>query len=110
LKQGDIYVVSLDPASSHEQKGFRPVLVISSTAFNIASRLPVIVPITSGGNFARAMGMSISLTGAGTRTTGVVRRDQPRVLDLISRGARKVESVPREILEEILTKVFTLFT
>ena len=51
-------MVSLDPASGHEQKGYRPVLIVSSTAFNAASRLPVIVPVTSGGNFARAMGMS----------------------------------------------------
>ena len=110
MKQGDIYMVSLDPASGHEQKGYRPVLIVSSTAFNAASRLPVIVPVTSGGNFARAMGMSVSLTGAGLKTTGVVRCDQPRVLDLTSRGARRVEGVPEQILKEILAKVSTIFT
>jgi|GEM_PF-1496026 len=34
MERGDIYFVSLDPASGHEQQGMRPVLVISPGAFN----------------------------------------------------------------------------
>ena len=44
------YMVSLDPTHGHERRGRRPVLVISPTAFNQATKLPVILPITSGGN------------------------------------------------------------
>jgi mRNA-degrading endonuclease toxin of MazEF toxin-antitoxin module len=61
------------------------VLIISPDKFNQTTRLPVILPITSGGNFARAAGYSVVLTG--TRTTGIVRCDQPRVLDLAERVA-----------------------
>jgi mRNA-degrading endonuclease toxin of MazEF toxin-antitoxin module len=29
MERGDVYLVSLDPTAGHEQKGKRPVLVIS---------------------------------------------------------------------------------
>jgi mRNA-degrading endonuclease toxin of MazEF toxin-antitoxin module len=34
MKRGEIWLVSLDPASGHEQKGRRPVLIVSPEAFN----------------------------------------------------------------------------
>jgi hypothetical protein len=39
--------------------------------------LPVTLPITSGGNFARTAGFAVPLTGAGTKTTGVVGATNP---------------------------------
>jgi mRNA interferase ChpB len=107
MNRGDIYMVSLDPTHGHEQRGRRPVLVISPTAFNQATKLPVILPITSGGEFARRIGFAVPLTGI--KTNGVVRCDQPRVLDLRARGGKKVESVPSEILDEVLARAVTLF-
>jgi mRNA interferase ChpB len=109
MERGDIYLVSLDPTSGHEQQGTRPVLVVSASAFNRLTKTPVVVPITSGGNFARTAGFTVSLTGAGTNTTGVVRCDQPRALDLASRNARKLESVPAEIVDEVLAKLTPIF-
>lgn len=107
MNRGDIYMVSLDPTQGHEQNGHRPVLVISPSAFNHATRLPVVLPITSGGEFARRIGFAVPLSGI--RTTGVVRCDQPRVLDLQARGGRKVESLPLEILDDVLARTATLF-
>jgi mRNA interferase ChpB len=107
VKRGDIYLVSLDPTMGHEQQGQRPVLIVSPTAFNEATKLPVVLPITSGGEFARRIGFAVSLSG--TKTTGVVRCDQPRVLDIAARGGRKVEAIPAEILDEVLARVGTLF-
>jgi mRNA interferase ChpB len=107
MSRGDIYMVSLDPTHGHEQRGRRPVLVISPTAFNQATKLPVILPITSGGEFARRIGFAVPLTGI--KTEGVVRCDQPRVLDLRARGGKRVESVPSEILDEVLARAVTLF-
>jgi mRNA-degrading endonuclease toxin of MazEF toxin-antitoxin module len=109
MRRGEIWLVSLDPASGHGQKGRRPVLIVSPEAFNRITRLPVILPITSGGNFARAAGFAVPLAGAGTRTTGIVRCDQPRVLDLAARGGKKLESIPGEILDEVLAKVSPIF-
>lgn len=109
MERGDIYLVSLDPTFGHEQQGKRPVLVVSPIAFNQLTRTPVVLPITSGGNFARTAGFAVSLAGAGTITTGVVRCDQPRALDLGSRKARKLESVSLSIMHEVLAKLATIF-
>jgi len=107
VKRGEIYMVSLDPTMGHEQQGQRPVLIVSPTAFNEATKVPVVLPITGGGEFARRIGFAVPLSG--TNTTGVVRCDQPRVLDLEARGGRKVDSIPAEILDDVLARVITLF-
>jgi mRNA interferase ChpB len=107
MNRGDIYMVSLDPALGHEQRGHRPVLIVSPGKFNEANRLPVILPITSGGDFARRIGFAVPITGIGT--TGVVRCDQPRVLDIAARHGRKVDTLPSEILDDVLARLATLF-
>ena len=106
MRRGEIW--GLDPAEGHEQKGQRPVLVISPDAFNQVTKVPVVLPITSGGNFARTAGFAVSLAGAGTKTAGVVRCDQPRALDLGARNGRKLEKVPDAIMDEVLAKVATI--
>jgi mRNA interferase ChpB len=100
-------MVDLEPTHGREQRGHRPVVVISPDDFNKATGLPVILPITNGRDFARRLGFSVPLSG--TKTTGVVCCDQPRVLDLNARNGRKVESLPVVIMDEVLAKVATIF-
>ena len=107
MKRGDIYLVSLDPTEGREQRGSRPVLIVSPDAFNVATRLPVICPITTGGDFARRIGFAVPLSGIST--TGVIRCDQPRVLDLDARHGRKVDSLPDEIMQDVLARIATIF-
>ncbi len=107
MKRGDIYMVDLEPTAGHEQRGHRPVLIVSSEAFNRLTECPVILPITSGGDFARRAGFAVPI--AGIKTTGIVRCDQPRALDLAERGGRKVDELPTLIMDEVLAKVATLF-
>lgn len=107
MNRGDIYLVSLDPTSGNEQQGTRPVLVVTPAAFNAATKLPVVCPITTGGAFARRLGFAVSITGIGT--TGIVRCDQPRVLDIAARGGRKVDALPAAIMDDVLAKLATLF-
>jgi len=109
LKRGEIYLVSLDPTSGREQQGTRPVLVVSPTSFNRVTRIPIVLPITSGGDFARTKGFAVSLSGVGTETTGVIRCDQPRALDLSARHALKLENVPDPIMDEVLAKLIPIF-
>src|SRR5436305_13355903 len=108
MERGDIYLVSLDPTAGHEQQGQRPVLVISPGRFNRLTGVPIVLPITSGGSFARIAGFAVTLIGAGTQTTGVVRCDQPRALDLRARGGKKIEAVPDHIIDEVLGTVSPL--
>src|SRR5712675_3124267 len=109
MERGDVYLVSLDPATGHEQQGRRPVLVISPGKFNRLTGVPIVLPITSGGSFARTAGFAVSLMGAGSQTIGVVRCDQPRALDLRARGGRKLERVPETIVDEVLSRIVTIF-
>jgi mRNA interferase ChpB len=108
MERGDIYLVSLDPTSGHEQQGMRPVLIVSPGAFNRLTKTPVVLPITTGGNFARTAGFTVSLSGAGTQTTGVVRCDQPRALDIGARKGRKLETLPPGIVDDVLAKLVTI--
>lgn len=105
MERGDIYIVSLDPITGHEQAGRRPVLVISPKAFNLVTNAPIVFPITTGGNFARIRGFAVSLDGAGTQTTGIIRCDQPRALDISARKGKFAESVPQHILDDALAKL-----
>ena len=69
----------------------------------------MVVPITSGGRFARTAGFAVALVGPGTRTTGIIHCDQPRALDLAARHGRKLEDVPAAILEEVLARIVPIF-
>lgn len=105
MDRGEIWLVSLDPTAGHEQRGTRPVLIVSPVSFNAFTRLPVVVPITSGDNFARTAGFAVSLDGAGTKTTGVIRCDQPRTLDIEVRNGKRLERVPEVIINEVLARL-----
>ncbi|HXZ17180.1 MAG TPA: type II toxin-antitoxin system PemK/MazF family toxin [Roseiarcus sp.] len=107
MKRGDVYLVSLDPTEGHEQRGRQPVLIVSSAEFNDATKLPVILPVTTGGEFARRIGFAVPISGA--KTTGFVRCDQPRVLDLRARRGRKVDTLPQALIDEVLARVITIF-
>ena len=109
MKRGDIYRVALDPVLGKEQKGTRPVLIVSPTVFNRKTGTPIVVPITNGGNYARENSFVVSLMGSGTETTGVILCNQVRTLDLKSRGAQRIESVPQSIIEEVLHQLVPLF-
>jgi len=109
MNRGEIWLVGLDPVEGHEQRGRRPVLIVSPDAFNRLTKVPVVLPITSGGNFARTAGFAVSLAGRGTSTTGVVRCDQPRALDLSARRGKRLESVPAAVIEDVLARLAPIF-
>jgi mRNA-degrading endonuclease toxin of MazEF toxin-antitoxin module len=97
MKRGEIWL----------QKGRRPVLIVSPEPFNRVTKVPIVVPITTGGNFARTAGFAVPLTGS--KTTGVVRCDQPRALDLAARRGTKLETIPDAVMDEVLAKIIPIF-
>jgi mRNA interferase ChpB len=109
LDRGEIWHVDLDPVMGREQQGRRFVLIISTRQFNLLTGVPIAVPITIGGEFARNKGFAVSLSGAGTRASGIVRCDQPRTLDLKARNGRRIEKVPDFIVDDVLARVTALF-
>ncbi len=105
MDRGEIWLVSLDPIAGHEQSGKRPVLIVSKASFNTFTRLPVVVPVTRGGHFGRAAGFTVSLDGTGTKTTGVIRCDQPRTIDMVARSGKRLERIPEAIVNEVLARL-----
>lgn len=109
MKRGDIYWVSLNPTQGHEQSGIRPVVVVSPEAFNRASGVPIVLPITTGGGFAQRIGFAVLLDDAALPITGLIRCDQPRALDMVQRGGKYAATLPPHLIDEMLAKVQTLF-
>ena len=101
MDRGDIYFVDLEPTRGKEQRGRRPVLVVSRKAFNVHN--PALVcPITSGGASARLAGFTVSLALTGTQTTGVVLCSQIRALDLRNRRGKRIERAPESVVDEVI--------
>lgn len=46
-KQKDIVFLDFDPTKGHEQKGYRPAIVISNDVFNQNTKMIMLCPITS---------------------------------------------------------------
>ena len=105
--RGDVLNLDLDPVKGHEQRGKRPVLVLSVSEFNRFG-LILVCPITQGGGFAREHGFAVPLSGAGTRTQGIVLCNQLRTVDYKERGREFAESLPGDLVEEVLARVRTL--
>lgn len=103
--RGNILALSLDPTKGHEIRGTRPVLVLSADAFNRASGLLLVAPISQGGTTSRETGFGVTLMGAGTKTQGIVLCDQTRTVDARARTFKRIERVPNSVVNEALDAV-----
>lgn len=103
VKQGDIIKINFDPQSGHEQSGYRPSLVVSNNFFNNRVNLVIVCPIT---NTVRDYPLHVSLDDR-TNTSGVIMCEQVKALDINSRKHTFVESVPKDILENVINIVFS---
>lgn len=68
MKRGDVYLANLAPRSGSEQKGIRPVIVVSHDGFNQTSgwRSIIVVPISTSTAQARRGPTAVTLSkGAG---------------------------------------------
>lgn len=46
-KQGDVVFLDFNPTIGHEQRGFRPAVVVSTNVFNQNTKMVIVCPITS---------------------------------------------------------------
>lgn len=100
--RGDIVRVCLNPSSGKEIKGdFRPCLVLSHKKFNRLG-ITFVAPISQGGYFSRFKGFTVTLMGTGCETQGVIMVHAVRMVDLVARNAKKIESAPSDIVDEAL--------
>ena len=106
VKRGEIYHLDLDPKKEREQAGRRFVFILSPADDDLA----IVLPITQGITLARSQGFAVTMMGAGTRTQGVIICNQPRTVALKARGARRIESVPQVVIDEVLLRIAPLMT
>lgn len=104
--RGDIVRMSFSPQSGHEPAGWRPALVVSPEAYNRASSLALLCPITSR---VKRYPFEVVLP-PDARVTGVVLADQIRSLDWRARKARLVERAPAAVVDEVLSRLAPLVT
>ena len=104
VKQGSIILVDFDPQAGHEQKGRRPALVISNDLFNRYSEMAILCPIT---NTDKNHPLHIRLNEK-TKTNGVILCDQVKTMDIKVRNFKYLESIPEDILENVLDTVSSL--
>jgi mRNA interferase MazF len=105
VRQGDIIKLNLSPTVGHEQRGTRPVVVISSDYVMSKTNMVYVAPIT---NTVRGYPLHIALDER-TETTGNVLCEQVKAVDLTARTYVHVESMPDDILDEVLTCVIGCF-
>lgn len=98
VKQGDIIKVSLNPVIGHEQKGYRPVLVISNDFFNRITGLAIVCPIS---NSARDFPLHIELDER-IKTTGRILCQHIKSIDAKAREYSYIETVPPDIFKKVL--------
>jgi mRNA interferase MazF len=99
--QGDIVMMDFQPQTGHEQRGRRPGLVVSNASFHRYTRLAIVCPIT---NTDRGFPMHVKLDQR-TKITGVILCEQVKSLDYGARNAVFLESVPEDILEDVLERI-----
>ncbi len=103
-ERGDILRLEFNPRTGSEQAGFRPAIVISPAAYNQISKIILVCPITSR---KKGWPFEVELPSQ-LQTHGVILVDQLKAVDCIARGARFVERVPSEFMNEILARLETL--
>jgi len=102
-ERGDILICNLSPTLGHEQNGNRPVLVISSSEFNIKTGLILICPIT---NTKRDYFFEVSVQT--NKTSGVILTHQVKTIDFRARKIRIVDKADKAVLKEVTEKINVL--
>lgn len=95
--KGDLVILNFDPQAGHEQKGRRPALIISNTAFNNTLGLAIVCPIT---NTDRDFPFHIKLESK--NLTGFIMTEQIKSIDYAARKVKFVEKVDDDILNQVL--------
>ncbi|AYM02901.1 type II toxin-antitoxin system PemK/MazF family toxin [Levilactobacillus brevis] len=90
--------MELNPTQGHEQRGWRPVMIVSNNDFNRLTDMVKVVPITSK---SKAFPMHLDLPDE-LRTKGQLLVEQERSVDLAYRKHRFVEKCSRGFLDEVL--------
>ncbi|MDX1961692.1 MAG: type II toxin-antitoxin system PemK/MazF family toxin [Pirellulales bacterium] len=96
--QGDFISISFDPQAGHEQRGRRPALTLSNSAFNKATGMAIVCPLT---NTDRGIPFHLAVP-QDTTLTGFAVIEQAKSVDYQARQAKYISSAPSEFTEHAL--------
>lgn len=98
LEFGDIIKVSFSPSIGHEERGYRPALVISDPMTQKElNGIVTVVPIT---NSMSTFFTRVNLNKYRIKTKGDILMDQVKILDLSEREFIFIEKAPQEVLSQ----------
>ena len=112
MKRGDILVLLENDCNCL-------VLVVSPIDFNNSTKSLVILPIINGYE-TRRLSFAVPIRGIQFKEavrlaqprvvdSWVVRCDRPKAIDLFEHHAHKIDTLPDDIMSEVLAKVSTIF-
>jgi mRNA interferase MazF len=102
--RGDIVYLDFNPTKGHEQRGYRPALIISPAVYSEKSSLALFLPITS-----QQKGYPFEvLLPEGLQIQGVILVDQIKSLDWRVRQIKFVETLSLEVISEVQAKIMPL--
>ncbi len=99
--RGHFVFLDFSPQAGTEQAGRRPALVLSPLAYNVATGLVFLCPVTNrikGGAFEVPIPPS-------AKVTGVVLSDHLRSVDWIARNADFHSQAPTDLVLEVLARI-----
>ena len=109
IRRGDVYWVDPNPVAGREMKDRHRFIVITPKEIN-ALGVAMLVPVTSGGAFARDTGLTVPITGHDT--SGMAVCNQVRSFDLQAREhagtARYIETLDAPTIDEIVARVISV--
>ncbi len=107
IPQGTIILVDFNLSLGHEQKGNHPAIVISNQTYHqVTNGLVIALPITSSSSDGYPLHVVLD---SRTKTQGEVMIEQPKTIDCKARNIVVLETLPKDILNRILT-IFSLVT
>lgn len=109
VAEGDVLAIDADSAVGHEQRGRRPVLVVSVDALHSALGLAVVCAITTHGGRSTGARNDLEVPiPSGMAASGVVLPHQMRTIDTKARNAEKLCTVPRATLQSVRARLKVL--
>jgi mRNA interferase MazF len=111
-KRGDLVHMNFSPSAGHEPADRHYALVISQAAYNKKSGMAVVCGITShlrGWPFEVLLptGLLPDKKSVGP-VSGVILADAVRQIDFRHREMEFVAACPREVIEDVLDKLYTI--
>lgn len=97
-KQGDIVYLDFTPTKGHEQKRYRPAVVISNYTFNKNTKMTILCPITSN----EKEFPTHYLLQQSKKVKGAVLCEHIRSIDYSARNLKYVEKLNDDDFENII--------